>query len=255
MVAFAVLATVPVAVSRVDLAHRISVAQQPWTTSVDTVDGPALVIVASAGEYLLFSNPVSRNGPELDDDLLYALDLGPQNFDTLAAHPDRTPYLQVASAHPDELAPRESPITPTVEVLPIEVVDAPTLTVRTTFTPLDGAPVVVPFVEIGGEITWGSASDLTVDADGAVHVARLIDGSDVAPEGTTVRFGFGAGSDAAAARSTPRIRWEVTARRAGSGVQALVPAQQFVRFPVGKDWRWYPRPGYPGAAVEVSAGG
>ena len=94
----AVLVTIPVLVTRIDVNHRISIAQEPWAASVRGIDADALVIVASSGPYLLFANPLSSNQPTYDDRILYALDRGAANLDTIRRHPDRIPYLQVASA-------------------------------------------------------------------------------------------------------------------------------------------------------------
>ena len=58
-----VLATIPTAVSRFGVNHELSVRQEPWRTSVDAIDGEAIVFVADTKRYLLFLNPFGANGP------------------------------------------------------------------------------------------------------------------------------------------------------------------------------------------------
>ena len=253
----AVVVTVPVMVSRLDVNRRISLAQEPWAASVEELEGDALVIVADSGDYLFFQNPESRNSPELDDEVLYAVDLDEGNFDTLATHARRVPYLQVADLDSEEMGPRESPVTPTVRLVPIEVESGSSLSVDAAFRPLDGAPVVVPFVEVGGRREWGRASDVVArDAGVVAHRFTLGEGGVALPDGaSTVRFGFGAGADADEARSSPRIRWEVAVDAGGGRLDVLLPLQQEVRFPVGTDFKWYPRPAYPDASATASVTG
>ena len=257
LVVAAVVLTVPVAISRFDVNRRISLAQEPWAESVEHLPDDSLVIVADSGDYLFFQNPESRNGPTLDDEVLYAVDLGAGNFATLAAHPERTPYLQVADLDSEEMGPRESPVVPTVEVVPIEMRTGTTLSVRATYRPLDGAPVVVPYVEVAGRRTWGRASDVSLAEDGGAIASFTFGagGVDVPDEATVLRFGFGAGADAVEATTSPRIRWAAAVDGSGGGLTALLPFQQEVRFPVGRDFKWYPRPAYPGASANVDVGG
>lgn len=252
-----VVVTVPVLVNRIGVNHRISAAQQPWRESVRPLDEPSLVIVASSGNYLLFQNPYSSNEADLDDEVLYAVDLGPGNLDTIAAHAGHRPYLQVASAAAEELGPRETPIRPTVDLVPIEVATGDTVTIEATFTPLDDAPVVVPFVETVTGTAWGEAAEVTTGPDErssmVFHLGR--GGLALAEGRSVVRVGFGTGDSADEARRNPRIRWELSAEVTGEEITAMLPVQQFVRFAVGRDRKWYPRPNYPGAGVSVSVDG
>ncbi len=253
-VGLVVLLTVPVMVSRLGVEHRISTVQRAWSDSIDGLDGPALVITASSGPYVMFENPFARNGPELDDEILYAVDLGTENFDTIAAHPDRTPYLQVASAHPDELAPKEDPVPLSVHIEPIEVVTASRISLSGTFRPIDGAPVVRPYVYVGGRVRWARSTAATAHDDGTWTMSWTFGPDDLPPGRSLLRVGFGAGADASGARAAPIIRWEIPVDVRAGQVTALVPAQQFVRFPVGDEFRWYPRPDYP-ASFDVSGSG
>jgi hypothetical protein len=56
--------------------------------------GPALIILQNdpPQEFLLTPYPFQRNRPNLDGDVLWALDLGGANAPLIQAHPDRTPY-------------------------------------------------------------------------------------------------------------------------------------------------------------------
>lgn len=250
----AVALTIPVLVSRVEVARDNSSAQQPWSESVSGLPDGSLVIVAESGPYLSFKNPVSRNHPDLDDPVLYAVDLGPKNFETIAAHPDRTPYLQISNLGVEELGPKEDRPTPAVEVAPIDLVTGRHLVVEASYRPDDGAPVVLPFVEIQGDVTWGRLADVRAGGDGtSSSTFRLgADGVPLPSGPATVRVGFGAGPSVDDARSSPRVRWEVSMRSDPSGLTALLPLQQFLRYPVGDELRWYPRPGHPGAAAAAT---
>ena len=249
--ALAVIVTVPVLVNRLDVARENSTAQRPWSESVADLPDGSLVIVAESGPYLLFKNPESRNGPDLDDPVLYAVDLGPKNFDTIAAHSERTPYLQISNLGVEELGPKEDRTTPAVDVVPLEVVSGTALSVEAAFRPADSAPVVLPFVEIQGEVTWGRLSDVRAGGDGSSSTTfRLGAGGRPLPDGpATVRVGFGAGASVEEARSDPRVRWDLSVRSDRSGLTALLPLQQFFRYPAGDERRWFPRPGEPGAAA------
>lgn len=248
----AIAVTVPVLVSRVDVNRRISTAQEPWAASVEGLEGPALVIVAESGPYVMFKNPHGRNDPDLDQDIVYAADLGPGNLRTIAAHPGRTPYLQVASADADELGPRESPVEFGVSLVPIDLQRGRALELEATFTPPDGAPVVLPFLSVDGAVTWHDPADAVAGPDGSYTFTTTVDaGSSIAPTGSTVRIGFGAGDTVADAVADPRIRWELSVRAGDGTLVAVLPAQQFRRFAVGPDFYWYPRPAEPGVSLRV----
>jgi hypothetical protein len=252
----ALVVTLPVLADRVDVARANSTAQRPWSESVADLPDDSLVIVAESGPYLSFKNPVSRNRPELDDAVLYAVDLGPKNFETIEAHPGRSPYLQVSNLGVEELGPKEDRPTPAVEVVPLELVSGTALFVEAAYRPADGAPVVLPFVEVQGEVTWGRLSDVRVGGDGGSSTTFHLgaDGVPLPSGPATVRVGFGAGQSVEEARSEPRVRWEVSVRSDRSGLTALLPLQQFFRYPVGDQRRWFPRPGHPGAAAVASVG-
>ena len=247
----AVVVTVPVLVDRLEVARANSTAQRPWSESVADLPEGSLVIVAESGPYLSFKNPISRNRPDLDDPVLYAVDLGPKNFATIAAHPDRTPYLQISNLGVEELGPKEDRRTPAVDVVPLELVSGTALSIEAAYRPDDGAPVVLPFVEVQGEVTWGRLSDVGAGGDGSSSTTFHLgtDGVPLPAGPATVRVGFGAGPSVDEARSDPRVRWEVSVRSDRAGLTALLPLQQFFRYPIGEERRWFPRPGQPGAAA------
>lgn len=253
-VVVAVIVTVPVMVSRVDVNRRISVAQEPWASSVEDLQGPALVIVADSGPYLMFANPEARNGPGLDDDILYAVDLGPGNLSTIAAHPERNVYLQMATADVDELGPRETPVEFGVSLQPMSIERGPSLTVSATFDPSESTAVVLPYVEIGGVVTWGTQADLASAADGSLGFTVEIEPHDLPAVATSLRIGFGSGASAGEAREDPRVRWEITVAAQQDEVIALAPARYERRFAVGPDFYWYPRPAEAGYSFHASAG-
>lgn len=250
----AVAVTVPVMVSRVDVNHRISAAQEAWAESVNGLEGPALVIVADSGPYLMFANPAGRNGPDLDDDILYAVDLGPGNLATIAAHPDRTVYFQVATADADELGPRETPVEFAVSLQPVSIERGSSLALEATFEPSEDDQVVLPFVELGGVITWGTPADLSSTPDGAFVFTTMVEPEDLPADATTLRVGFGSGASAEDARQDPRVRWEMTVAAEGDELIALAPARYERRFAVGPDFYWYPRPAEAGYSFQASIG-
>ena len=108
------VATIPYLVSAIGPNHKISTAQEPWKDATRAIRDRALVIVANSGPYLMHLNPYSVNTADLDSRILYAVDKGAEALDLLAAHPDRTPYLESTSdpgfddpvAHHDAPAPR-----------------------------------------------------------------------------------------------------------------------------------------------------
>ncbi len=251
--------TIPVMANRIGVNHRISRSQQAWAQSVAALDERSLVIVAESGPYLLFKNPVSRNAPSLDGMILYATDLGAENFETIRAHPDRTPYLQVASAAAEELIPKEDPITPTVDLLPVDLATGSIIRLEPSYTPAAGAPVIVPFFDVAGRISQGSPDDVHLADDGTASGVfefgprRVGPGVMALPEGDSVlRIGFGAGVSRADAERSPRVRWEIPVEVRNGHVTAMLPAQETVLFAVGPDRKWYPRPGYPGTDLRVS---
>jgi hypothetical protein len=143
--------TIPGAVTRFDVNREISEQQVPWTTSVVDLPGPSLVFVADTGSYLLYANPFSSNGPDLDDQVLYASAGSSRMLDLIADQPARDPYLQQASVPSQELGPREDPYPLGVRLVPIEVVRGAALQVEIAIRPPRGTEVVELTVDTGAD--------------------------------------------------------------------------------------------------------
>ena len=106
-----VAVSVPVTASRLAVNHDLSEANRPWSTSLEEIEGKALVVPSPNG-YLLFINPFGDNGADLDGRILFASDDGPELLDLIREQPDRTPYLQRADRSVVDLLPSEHPRTP-----------------------------------------------------------------------------------------------------------------------------------------------
>jgi hypothetical protein len=235
------LGTVPAALSRFDVNRDISVRQEPWRTSVEGIDGEALVFVSDTAPYLLYLNPFASNGPELDDRILYAADAGPAMLDLIAAMPDRTPYLQQGSVASQELGPREDPYDLRVDVQPIRVHRGATLTLTTTIVPPDDASYASIRIQTGGT-DLKFTRQLTGPARGLVeqHVLALdgVDGALPVGERGAVTVTVGFGSTARAARAAPRLRQQLQYRVADGAIEALLPASAYRYERVGDDRQW-----------------
>lgn len=134
-----VIGTLPAAISRFEVNRAISLEQVPWRTSVEDLPGRSLVFVADTSPYLLYLNPFSSNGPDLDDRILYAADNGPAMLDLIGASPDRRPYLQQATVPSEDVGPRERPLDVEVGLVPIQIMRGTTLEVRLTLRRAPGA--------------------------------------------------------------------------------------------------------------------
>ncbi len=234
-------ATVPVAVSRFDVNHDVSVAQEPWRSSVEDVDGRALVFVADTAPYLLYLNPFSANGPELDDRLLYAADGSPSMLDLIASMPDRTPYLQRASVPSQELGPREDPYDLQVRLVPIEVRRAATLSLDLTIDPPAATSFVSIRVQVGASDTTrvipaSAPGPLTHQVEVSASTQRA--GALLVDERGAIRVTVGYGdSDDEAARS-PRVRHEIQYRVVDGAIEALLPSTERRNEAVGSSRQW-----------------
>ena len=151
------LVTVPLLVDRATLNRDLSLANEPWADSLDTIDGDALVVI-SPQPYLMFANPYSDNGATYDGRILFASDAGADLVDLVLEHRERTPYLQQPDLAPDDLLPSEHPQTPEVVLTPIEVVQGPEVELATalgtataTQLEVDGSLVSDP---VRGSTTW-----------------------------------------------------------------------------------------------------
>jgi len=147
LVAVLVAATLPFAIDRVIVNHRISEAQAPWRDVNAAVDDRALVFVP--GRYLGFLNPFATNNSQLDGRVLYAVDRGAKNLDLIDAMPDRTPYVQRPSLAPDELAPVTNPPHLSVAVEEITVVEGRRIALHVRVTNPENSPIVRTYVRAG----------------------------------------------------------------------------------------------------------
>lgn len=253
-----VVATVPAAISRFDVNRDISVRQEPWGTSVESIDGPAIVFVADSAPYLLFANPFSSNGPHLDDRVLYAADGTPAMLDLIAEMPGRTPYLQQATIAAQDLGPREDPYDLDVLLTPVEVRRGPRLSLSWSIAP----PPDVEFTHV--TISTGAATHTythtqppNLRCDGAVRAQnqRKFEGVDgcalplMAPgavgpglhlldRGTlTVTVGFG--RTATDAARTPAVRQSLVYRVVDGQLEVLLPSAKHRYEEIARnDFQW-----------------
>ncbi|MEO6318840.1 MAG: hypothetical protein ABIP36_08655 [Acidimicrobiales bacterium] len=247
------LATVPFAHSRLDINNRLSVRQEVWRQSNASIDDRALVVVADAGRYLLYANPFSANGPELDDRVLFATDVGPGVLDLIAEQPDRTPYLQRATVPVEEQGAREDPPDYDVELIPLEVRRAPAFALDVTTGAAYGDDVVVVEIRVEG----GAALHRTVPRGGFLPAVRLgPPGSTSAdlelPERGSLVIEVGYGGTEAEAKRRPTSREEVHFRVVDGAVEVLLPTAKLVRVLVGDELQWRRAVGLADLAVELT---
>jgi hypothetical protein len=111
------------------------------------------VFVADAGDYLLHLNPYSRNTPDLDGRILYAVSRDEGNFDLIASHPDRILYLQVTTdPRWDNPIDYNDAAPPEVSFVPIGVLHGRSADLNVTVTNPRGEPVVVAYLEVAGRV-------------------------------------------------------------------------------------------------------
>jgi hypothetical protein len=158
--------------------------------------------VVDTGGYLLYANPFSTNGPDLDGDLLYAAAGDPSALDLIAAHPDRAPYLQEGSVPAPELGPREDPYELDVDLVPIEVVAGEGVELTLALQPPPGVESAKVRVDTGAD-SMRAPIEL---ATGAAPIVLGEGGLDVAESGVlTVQIDFARadGSTVSVRRSSP----------------------------------------------------
>lgn len=245
--------TVPAAVSRFDVNRDISDEQEPWRTSVTDLRGSALVFVSDTAPYLLYLNPFSSNGPDLDDRVLYASDSDPEMLDLIAEMPDRTPYLQQGSVSAPEVGPREDPYDLDVTLIPVEVRRAPALDLAVTASaPPDAARIVV-VLEADGvrEVRSADGRDGTFAPRFRV-TAPGGGGNELAARGhLSITVGYGV--DDADALAHPEARHEVEFRVVEGDIEALVPSAAFRNTRVYQELQWRRTPSLPDLLLELTA--
>ena len=241
------LATVPFGISRFTVNHDISVRQEPWRTSVADLDHRAIVFVADTAPYLLYLNPFSSNGPNLNDRILYAADSDPAMLDLIAEQPDRRPYVQQGSVSAPETGPREDPYDLAVTLVPVTVERGGDLSITVTPAPSEEAAWLVVTLEADGvRMDRGGADDATTTF--AVPV------DDLAPRGH-LTVTLGQGRDDQDARAHPVVRHEIEYRIVGDQVEVLLPSAAYRLTLVDGELLWRRTPSLPELSLEVTASG
>lgn len=233
-----VLATLPVARSRLDVNHRLSARQEVWRSSTASIDGRALVFVADAQRYLIFANPFSSNHPGLDDRILFAVDEGPEMLELIAEQPDRTPYLQQTTVPVEDLGARERPVDFDVVLFPVEVRRAPGFTLGLAPGSTTDDDLAVVQLQLGDQVLRR-----IVPAGGPFPSFRLAPagstGADVLlPETGTLTIEIGYGDSEAEALRSPVAREKVHFRVVDGTVEVLLPTVKQARIRVGDSLQW-----------------
>ena len=185
------------------------------------------MIVANSGPYLMHLNPYSRNGPDLDNRILYAADVRAANLDTIANHPERTPYLEVTSdpLFDDPVAYHDAPV-PTVTVIPLRVVHGTNLTLRVRVTNSSGAPVVVASLRVGHDTQVRTLANDASKGDTFETEWTLTPAELTAPLGE-IRIDTGSGATVRDARSGHREQLFYSYRLDGTGtIDVLYPGRK-----------------------------
>lgn len=239
--------TVPITIDRLSLNRELSQANEPWRTSLETIDGRALVVPSPPG-YLLFVNPFSDNGADLDGRILFASDNGPELLDLIAEHPDRTPYLQRADRSVIELLPSEDPVTPEVSLTRLEVLEGP-VELRGVVGPVEGAAFTFLWVEVDGART---TAVMPVTRREDVDIA--LDDLGLAPGLHTVEVLVGTGTDPAGTGATRLVRRSFYVRVGEDDLQLLAPgtAARLVRRHEDEVARWEDALSVPELPLEPS---
>ena len=152
------VATVPGAITRFAVNREISEQQEPWRDSVDDADHPGAGARRRHGPYLLYSNPFSSNGPDLDGDVaLRRRPAAPASSTSSPSEPERTPYLQEGSVALARARAAGGPLRPRRDHdphrgRPGEAVRAATSSCR----PRPGADVVEVLVDTVADSTQAS---------------------------------------------------------------------------------------------------
>lgn len=257
-----VVAGLPFAINRITTNHRISVAQEPWkqaTAELRARQHDSLVFVADSGPYLMFLNPFSANAPNLDDQVLWAVDRVGENIALIEAMPERTAYRMQASFRGDELDPDEQPLVAKISLLPLDIVHGDKLVVRADIENPTEHPVVVVTMRIDGRLVQRTLADDSergahheftwtlsrADASKLGSVLGLADGT------YTLGVGFGATRAEAA---VPTVRSVLPYRTTDRGIDALVPVRA-ERLSVidRRKLRWRPTTDLPEITITVQA--
>ena len=232
-----VVATVPFLYDKARMNHNISAAQEPWKEASAKLPANSLVIVRDSGPYLLHLNPYSENTPDLDGPVLYAVDHNAKNFDVIAAHPHRTPYMEITSNTAlDDAIHHSDASPPQITVAPIRVHSGAAVTFTVKMTNPQGAPSVVASIQVGDR---SEQRVLTPDPSGTAPTPRSSRSCRSRRRRTRPRRAPGVGhagrSPSSPASGTTRRRRlvaaaarEFTYRVRDGAVQVLTPARKTV---------------------------
>jgi 4-amino-4-deoxy-L-arabinose transferase-like glycosyltransferase len=232
------VATVPYLVWKIEPNHKISAAQEPWKNSTAPIHGRALVIVAQSGPYLMHLNPFSRNGPDLDDRILYTVDRGTENLEMMARKPKRTPYLQLTTdpAFDDPVVYHDAPV-PRVSLIPLTVMNGTAVTFRVQVTNPSADPAVVVYLRIGKRVERRTLStDATRGETFETEWTVAPAGSAEAAPGTVpltrrlddIRIGVGTGATPDRALAEQQLQvFSYRLDRATGNLELLNPSRKF----------------------------
>jgi hypothetical protein len=236
LVVVLVAATAPFMVSRINVNHKLSTLQQPWEHVTDPIRHPALVFVARSGPYLMHLNPFSSNNPDLDGRILYATDHGPANLDLIAAHPNRTPYLENWTTGPGDVEPVDSSVPPPqIRLVRLQLLRGRTMTFRADIIAPDRGGTLVAYLKVGDTTVQRVLSTNAVPGESystSWSVSTDPTNTDAVPFPAdrlgVVEVGFGAGPDAVAALGPGHIAEQFGYRRVGTGVEMITPGTKSV---------------------------
>ena len=146
------LVTVPYLVSRIGDNHAISVANEAWKESGESLPDDALAFVATS-QFLMHLNPYSRNAAQLDNaGALYADDRPLGMLELIASSPDRTPVLQLTSdPRLGDAFNHPHPERPTIHIVPMHVLTGEAFAITARVRARSTAPIVVS-VRVGSVI-------------------------------------------------------------------------------------------------------
>ncbi len=252
VLALALLAvTVPVTASRLSVNHDLSAANKPWRESNESIDVERALVVTAPSGYVLFANPFARNHPDLDGDILFAVDNGVQVMELVLEQDDRVPYLQRADRSTIDLLPSERPQKPEVLLTPMEVLGGDVRLAGQVLPTTDQGPSTVWWVEVDDRLVGPVTA---VDGETAIEVD--VRSLELGPGYHTIEVFVGHGDDAFDAASTPRERRTFYARMTDTGPEVLAPgtAARTVKRPGDRIARWEETISLPSLSVGVAGG-
>jgi hypothetical protein len=242
-----VVFTVPVAYNRIDVNRRISESQLPWKHSDAAAPAHSLVFQWRSGGYLMFQNPYSSNSARLDDEVLYAVDRGEENFRLMDAYPRRTAYIQRTSIPPIGEVPNDHPKTPVVTITPIRVLRAPAFALRTRVRSGRMPAGARFYVKMFGQVvqSWPATAPRAARALLRVRAGAAPTGpnGEIREYGVdglgTITIGIGRGATPSVAARHPLYRQDLHYRAQSGTMELVTPIDSFKRGIYGKSHRWF----------------